>query len=601
MPDDPDADSVQTAIYAATLDEIEGGVRGVAEIPVDGGPVRALGARGPTRLVAAARLRERKPDSPASDASAFDGQRRVPRVYAVLDESGCGPGRPIDCGLVSLDPDPALPPGPDAIPADWAGRMPYRAPIVLPGRPLVLAVAGPPAEPPSADPADAVYQDAFMRLFAGPTARVTTAVGLVPTDDGGRAYVLDLGRFALASTVASPILTQATVAEGAYDDQDRRLWIQKEDGTFAATTTEASAEVTVTPGYTTDEAWTVTYQGVLPELGSRAAEAGTLAGGDVWLALQLGDGPAAGPRTLNEVVRVHHPSIGVAAGDLVVIQARAIDGCAGTLPPGSAEGSAAPREFEVVVAEVLPPDGPYPGGAVRLVPPVAGTDPEEWVTCFDALEAAIASSDGVATGLLATVRSGGLMLVGSRAGYAGRPRLGERYVLEYPSATDEDALAALCPLADWDGALPADPAAVTCGGLPCDRAVCESLVLARKARRYHHVSEDCGTDQACIDRWAAYDLPVANGPTLGFRVGVQPAGATAARGMAIRLQSISGAVPLSARAASGSQSNANGAVAFDRSAYGTPAAGYRFLVSYPADQVLDVTPSVNPPEALVIR
>ena len=67
------------------------------------------------------------------------------RVYAVLDESACGVGFPIDCGIVSLDPTAA-----SALPADDYGLMPYRPPLQpalalspLPPKPVARSVCQP--------------------------------------------------------------------------------------------------------------------------------------------------------------------------------------------------------------------------------------------------------------------------------------------------------------------------------------------------------------------------------------------------------------------------------------------------------------------------
>jgi hypothetical protein len=119
----------QTRVWAATPDDL-GGVNGVAGIDPTGVPSVAvvLNALAPTRLVAAALLWEATGASTTVKADAFDlGAPRVSRVYAILDEEGCGLHAPIACGLVALDPATgtlALDPTP-------AGSMhaPFRAPL----------------------------------------------------------------------------------------------------------------------------------------------------------------------------------------------------------------------------------------------------------------------------------------------------------------------------------------------------------------------------------------------------------------------------------------------------------------------------------------
>jgi hypothetical protein len=61
----------------------------------------------------------------------------------------------------------------------------------------------------------------------------------------------------------------------------------------------------------------------------------------------------------------------------------------------------------------------------------------------------------------------------------------------------------------------------------------------------------------------------------------------------------SGLTALGARPASGT-AQASGAIAFDRSPFNAPS-GYRFLVSFPADFVIDATPSVTPVSTYVVR
>jgi hypothetical protein len=628
LPDDPAVDGVQTELYAATLDEVAPGVFGVAAIPatLDVGGLRPLDARGPTRLVAAALLRERDGTSTAHDVSAFPGGP-VPRVYAVLDEGGCGRTRRIDCGVVTLDPTKTT--GGDAIPEDWAGRMAYRAPIRLPARPLAIAVARPTAAPPS--PELPVYQDPFMRLFAGATERVTTGVAAVPTEDGS-VYFLDLGRFETTLN-GSPLAARGVVPPGLPtpvavppDDPNTttpttaRLWFVSRDRTaFPATGAEAADEIDVTPGYTPRETFTIAYQGLLPDLGGlslalgptataaalpRLGEAALHGSGAPWIALQVGEGPPAPGRAVREVVRLFHPALGVHPGDLVVIQRAGIE------PAPPAENPACPADLELAVAEILEPAAEYPGGAVLVTPPSPTT------ACYEALLARIGST-GV-TGLSISIRASGLVLTGALAGYAGRPQLGVPFRLEYPEGTDEDALAAACPIADWDGEFPVTVDA-TCGGGGCDRSAtgaCEQLVLARQARRSYHLSWPC--DGECEARFPGVTFPQGNGPVIAFEVNVQlvapelcatPACAApdkVARDMSVSVGVNGGVGPpsavnlLGARPTPAAPFRTSGAISFDRSPV-SPGAGYRFLVAYPSDLVYDVSPSVNPVDQVLIR
>jgi hypothetical protein len=615
---DPDPDGVLTAIYAATLDEIEPGVFGVAEIlpdlilPDPGvTPVRALDARGPTRLVAVARLRERAPLSSAADASAFAGQTPVVRVYAVLDESGCGLDQRIDCGVVTLAPETG------SIAADWmppgAGQMPYRAPIPIPGRPLALAVAQPPAVPPSPDLPQ--YAGDGMRLYGGTNLMATTAVAAVASDDG-KVYFLDLGRFkavtgvstlaGLGATVAAPTAVDVTTATGPVQ---RRLWLERDDGTFvpdlaagAPDVAAAAGVVGRTPGWTRTASWTVTHQGVLgADLATRSAQAG-LVGPSRWLALQVPYGTG-----LAEIVKVWHPAFGVRAtgasgdGDIVEITTATIDGCASSA-----------TTLDARIDGLLAPTAEYPGGALLLgeEPAPAGATAEEIAARLDCFTK-IGTTD---TRVTVSLRARGLVLVSPTVGYAGRPVPGVRYELAYP-AEGEDALVAptACPLADWDGSYPLPPALLACDEV-C-RATCERAVLARKARRVHHNFESCdtpGSPADCATLFAGVTLPNAVGPALAFRVGVQEkadaatdwpvadTGADGVRALSLSFGTAGGDAPPISPTVTGSPYLASGAIAFDRSPV-SAAAGYRFLVSYTADMVLDTSPQLNPPEAVVIR
>lgn len=628
-PDDPLQADVQTAIYAATLDPIGPGVFGVAEISPDLSSVTALGARGPTRLVAAARLRERGAPSTAKDRTAFDfAAGPMVRVYAVLDESGCGVDKPIDCGVVTLAPE--LSSAADAIPDDWAGRMPYRAPIPIPGRPLALAVAQPPVVPPS--PELTQYAGDAMRVFGGASELATTGVGIVASDDG-KSYFLDLGRFKVITAATTLGTIGATVATPSPMDTAadatqlrRRLWVQDPGaGTFVPDLATGNPDLATaatlvkrTPGWTRTTSWTISYQKELPDLAGRSAEAGNDAAGSPWLAMQVGYGTA--PRRLTQVVKLWHPALGVREGDIAVIKAAGVPGCVGTPPPGTAAGTAEEnirREFELPIASLLPPTVEYPGGAVSLSAPVAES-PETlaaWTACYEGLR----SAGAILPRLSATLRAGGFVVTGAAVGYAGRPQevapSSWSYALAYPAASegDEDDLVAACPLADWDGiaVVPVTTCAAAC------RATCERAVLARKARRVHHNFESCATPDGpadCLTLFAGVTLPAGDvvddlgvsrpGPVVSFRFGVQEvdagAGVDPVRGLTLVVSTAGGETPLSPALTAGSPYLASSAVAFDRSTVAA-SAGYRFLVSYTGDMVLDTTPQLNPPDAVVIR
>lgn len=628
MPGDPDH------LYVATRDPLLPGdpgatppvppTFGVAEVSLAAptAPPRVLGAVAPTRLVAAAQLQERQPASASSGTDAFDGQATVRRVYAVLDESACGPGKPIDCGVVTLDP--TVTSGTVAIPADYSGLQRYRAPMRVPGRPLELAVSGPPAVPLGDVPDERSYPAGFMRVFMGTIPRATTAVAAVASDDGS-VYFLDLGRF--ETEMNGSILAKRTdgspTAQFGYPPQEnpsapvpagesrRRLWIQNPSTlgfVVSAGTAESLAAVTTRPGFTPTESWSVRWEGTLLQLSLRPSEV-AFAPGTSQLALAM---QVSGGATPTQVVKLWHPALGVQKGDIVVIPVGGMPaGCAGTIPlvpPGTVLQQTRENEFEVRIGALLPPTDARPGGAVTLVRP-DDTHPE-WQACYDALHdvvAANATGTGVVSGLRATIRAGGLLLTGTTLGYLGRPPLGADYAVEYKGVTDEDALVTACPIADWDGSLPAPGSPL----LSCDdtcRTACDQLVVARKARRLQNLSLTCDTDPsstvACEDFWPGI-TPTSTGPALRFRVAVQPetenSSMAAFRDMLLTFQTQAGAAPLAAKGSSTAPFEASAAIPFDRTPWTGAADAYRFYVSYPADFVLDASPAASGPYTNVIK
>ncbi len=381
-PDDPGIAGLQTRVWAATRDDL-GGIHGVAAIDVGADGVPSLGqvldARAPTRLVAAARLAERAatPGVPTpSDATAFTGRPRLERVYAVLDETGCGLRAEIACGLVALDPS-------GLVSADPAGELPFRAPIAIPGAARALAATEPPAFPPSA--LEPEFAGTFMRMVTAAGTRTTTAAAGVASTDG-HLYFVDLGRFEIpGEQVVNPTATPV-----------------------AAVDPEATASgIRVTAGYTPTAHWTATWQGALPGLASRRAESGS--DGSPWVALQVKSGA-----DFFEVANVIDPVLGIQPDDVVVVQD----------PLGV--GSCA--SFDATVVALLPSTGDHPGGAMRVG--TVGGHPE-WDACVSGLGAG-------KTGLRATVRGGGWVLVrgtGLDAVLAGRPVSETEFLLQWEPET----------------------------------------------------------------------------------------------------------------------------------------------------------------------
>ena len=217
-------------------------------------------------------------------------------------------------------------------------------------------------------------------------------------------------------------------------------------------------------------------------------------------------------------------------------------------------------------------------------------------------------------------------MVGAATGYAGRPPVvpsaelatSSEFTLQYE---DEDALEAQCPLLPW----PADWRTAPPEFAACDaacRLTCERLVLARRSRRIYHVSDQCTIaedDASCRETWAGLDFPRANGPVFAFRLGYR--GAQADGGLFpaddrtlwsdLRLMQVSfatrnGLAPSYRIPTTSSSTTASvlplAVSTFDRSTIeGRVAEGYRFLVPYANDFVLDFSASEPVNVSKVIR
>jgi hypothetical protein len=544
-----------TRIWAATPDAIPPtNVHGVAEIAIAGTPVltAAHDTIAPTRLVAAASLMERIPGSTALDQSAFPGQptSTVKRVYAVLDESGCGFFAPIACGLVALD----LTTGGLAMDPVLAGTIQAPIPLVPP---VGLAASQPPSAPP--DAADPIFAGTYLRIVTNISTRATTAAAGVASADGGLTFV-DLGRWEVPSQQAIVPNVKATVTPVAAPGVPANQFLVLKNGASTVVShvdlAGLTAAVGVTPGFTPTDRWTVTYQGVLPGLTSRRAQTGN--DGTVWLAMQAPDG-------VSESVRLFDPVLGVHAGDTVVFDPNTV----GTCPA-----------FEAPITAFRAPDqSKWPGGAVELGTP---TDP-----VFKQCLGLIAGTLNVR----ATIRAGGYVLVRGAAGaplqLVGRPELDTRFDV---ASTDEGPLATACllpPARAWppsaaDAASCVKDASLDPGGC---RAACDALIRARLARRVSYLSEPTA---------------VYTGPAISFTLTLEAPAATVppSRDLALIMDTAEGRVPFRAFPTVGSAVGAAAVVPFDRSPY-SAAQGIRFFVPYSSGIMIDATPTL--PAASVVN
>lgn len=613
-----------SVLYAASPDPI-GGVLGVAEIGASepdpqAWTVRGLDARAPTYLVAAADVNERLFDVD------FDAFSPVPvrRVYAALEPTACGLEARVPCGIAVIDPVAG------ALAADPAGEAPYLAPIPLPGRAVAIAVSGPPANG-TIGLGNKRNQDAngtlLLLIAPGSGQQYTSDLLVVPTTEG-HAYWIDASRWRTpndistlrsSGTGAPPgVAVTEAVSRSAFDSE-AGVYVGAFLGICAPDAGPAPPEppscvyaegkdpddptqpsvtpavirdrILLTPGYTSGETWTLVYEGILPGLSFRR---GVLIrqGGLHFLALQEPNDPAAPPGSppYLQVVRVFDPSLG--------IHAQATHGTGDRVVVAPDDAARCGESFGVQALDLVAPDdarfapGSIPGGALALEEPAC----------------ALPLAEGESLPVRAAVRASGLLLVGSRAGYAGRPTFDAPFELRY---ADEDSLA--CPLLPWSDTPPACDA--TC------RGGCEALLLARKARRLYYLADRCPDEAAfgladpCTNYgWDRLNFPHPTGPVVAFQVASFPRtlgdGTTdpvLQRGAQLTFRTTSGMSPAGRRPLSSSGTNQGVAVpadvaAFDRSTIeGREEEGLRFYVPYGDNLVLGFDPAVGASQVNVIR
>ncbi|BDG08043.1 hypothetical protein [Anaeromyxobacter paludicola] len=564
-------------IFCATSDALTTAsgatVQGVAEVvagpPGLGWRVIPLDARAPTRLVAAAYVRERLPSAPDT----FGADPKL-RVYAVLDEGACGADREIDCGLVTLDEAAralASDPAASAVPSrNPVPAQPFRAPVHVPGYPLGISIALPPASAGNGIYAMLDTNQGFplQRIAPGSGERYTSAVAAVPSSDG-KVYMVDLGRWDMPSdvsllvndstrvrayTVTSAVPSSAITGEalGLGDPEDETVALTLDS-------TLLPKRVEVTPGFTRAEQFQVVWQGVLPSLAYRPGVLFQLADGTPAVALQEQLGTA-----WRVTAALSDPFLGVgddaANGrqDLAVVTPASGQNVS-TCPLDSAGNAVLP------ISAVLPPDPVnYPGGAVALSDlNASGTH------CLSALPRFDATAGVIGSQVHLTVRSGGLVLIGSVTGYAGRPQLGQRYALAWSTA-------------DYD----ATPSS--------------ARALARKARRIYYPAEArCPGQSAYCAVYTWWTDPLAPGPAIAFRADFMGTG-TRLQDTALIITTHSGLSPMYRKpTTSGALPHAG--VAFDRGLVNRADQGVRFYVPFADDQVLATSPGESQGDIVDIR
>jgi hypothetical protein len=362
-------------VYAATRDLLPGSVFGVAKISLPAvltgwsaaSSVTALDALVPTVAVAVATFDPWDfpvPGVPQADAWGT----AVERVVAIPDANSCGaPPKPVRCGLLALDSVTG------ALVPDPAGEEPGLLPISIPAPVTGILATGRTAAN-------------LLPIVSGEGTVSTTGVAAVSAADG-LVYLVDLARWTIASDT-SPLVgkfntrvSAADVVAGSTTSSAVGLWTLGTGANLSALKADLAARIQVTPGFTPDDSWTLTWQGILPSLNGRAAVFGR-DGTSRWLAVQIG---VTAP--LREVADLW--TLGVGDGDRVEI------GPSATCPTGT----------EVAVTGA-PTGSRAAGFRVALVIPSGN--------CLEAV------ADSSREAVVATVRAKDLVLVGQNSGHAGR-------------------------------------------------------------------------------------------------------------------------------------------------------------------------------------
>jgi len=388
---------------------------GVAQIKVPADASAAwihtpLDALAPTQLVAATRVFERT----VASTKVYE-KTALLEVFASLDPSGCGTRSAIDCGIATLYADSGLAPDP-TVDAGW--KMPYRAPIPVPGLVITMTVLTPPAgstkEPP------------VVPLLYGASFDNATTAALAVVTSTGRLHFIDLARWALASNksyVSGDGRARIADAGSLYQtDKDSgkplpALTLLDAKGipidpTQDTATSLLAQNVRFTPGYTYGDRWTLSYRGALPAYFGLLGAVGRDAVGP-WLAFQVPSGlvPTPGPGFWKVVRAIGPAELGLRVGDLVDVVS-SLEDCVkqtGDIPVENG--------FRTTVTAILAPDPAlWPGGAIRLAD-------------LGCMESGVPAASSV--GVVATARAADLVLTGANFGYAGRPQLGLPYAVRW--------------------------------------------------------------------------------------------------------------------------------------------------------------------------
>ena len=464
----------------------------------------------------------------------------------------------------------------------------------------------------------------FMLLAAG-SQWWSSAAGLVAAGDGN-VYLLDLGRFGpldLVSPVNDPLTnTQVTKAipigpagpsagtqSLGFPDGTSAVGLQNSKGLVNSDPAAMVKDIIVWPGFTRSESWLASYQGFLPGLARRRGVVGLGAdGASLYLAIQEPYAPpTAGILPANSpwvpLAEVGSPEFAVHAADTYGQPADIVqfildaDPCTPTRPnwvpasggPAVYDPTKPAQAHEAPIASILGADPAlYPVGALAIAAPVDPPLAAEY-SClvaalqqqpgnvFTAFQTIPTTSTSEVKGIW--IRAGGFVLVGSGAGYAGRPRLGVRYNFAW---ADEDQLSG------------------------------EALNVARKARRFWYPAYyDACSGEACYLGFPEMMDPMEPGPVVGFTLrrycesnvtppDCDPATSPPARDTGVSFSTISGFVPTTRRPANASVGTSG--TSFDKSLIsGQESKGRVFYTTFAGGALYDLPPGLAPNQAVTVR
>ncbi len=662
-------------VYCATRDLITdtaGGrqVLGVAELDASPPltspwPVRGLGARAPTALVAAAFVGER-----GTDANTFSPP--VPRVYAALDPSGCGPNAVIDCGIATLDPTLDTATTPWQLAADFATNpgtgtppvppQPYRAPMQVPGVALAMAVAMPPLTGPQQVMSNTLSgyggfpQPVMLFARTGSGQIWSTGALVVGTAQGG-SYVFDIGRGSAPDETVlladadtrTKVTGAATAAPPGSAAGAAKIGLVLPSGVVAVDSAALPNAFTVWPGFTNTDTWALTHQGTLPGLVARRALVVRRPGETPYLAVQQGENPSA-PTSPPWIpgADVYDPRLGVHADDFVGfvldpgLDGTAVDACTDILVTQRQE------IHQVAVADVLTPTSVAPtpasqidqalapGGALLLkaAPPV---QPE---LCPNGNECA---TGWVCQGAPAQCVQTCQTTIDCRAGYACDTGSGQcvAYADPFCFVPDGVSVIGIASVVSSGLVLTGTSGGYGYAGRPqfgvkyslqwedeesllaqcpllqspppsplpaCDptcRDACERLVLARKARRFYYPQEPCRTVTGSNQCSPYPDMtnPVDPGPVIQFTAEVYAPDASQPNlGTGALLQFGTQSGVILMQRVPTILSAPSAAISLDKSRFpGDESQGTVFYVTYLGDTLFELLPGISANAMITIR